>query len=129
MGLRDLAESDLGHILEDDVAGFGWPITLINQDGEKLPLKGYSQDISEAIDPDTGQAVVGRKISVALRTSKIRAANFELPFGVADQSEKPWLVQFENLGNILATYKVADSKPDRTLGIIVCDLELYLTGD
>lgn len=121
MGLRDIAESDLAFILEDDVMGFGWPITLTNPLGQVENLTGFSNDIAQLIDPDTGQAVSGRVASVALRISSLNA----LPVGIADSQSKPWLVTFDDINGNTFTFKVAQSNPDRALGIVTCLLEIY----
>ena len=127
MGLREIAEQDLGAILEDSSAGFGWPITVTAPDGTVRPLTGYSDDISQIIDPDTGQAVSGRLASIALRVSSIYAAfpGLGLPKSIADSGSKPWVVQFDDINGLSYTFKISQSNPDRALGMLVCLLEFY----
>lgn len=125
MGLRELAEQDLGAILEDDATGFGWPVTLTDPAGTVLSLVGFSDDISLAIDPDTGQLVSGRLASVALRTSTLYAAGLSLPRGVQDTTGRPWVVTFDDINGQPYTFMVRTSSPDRTLGLVVCILENY----
>ena len=131
MNLRELAESDLNIILEDDVNGFGWAITLIDPDGQSsddlVPdgLKGYSNDISQVIDPDTGQIVSGRSASVAIRISTLLNNGMTLPVGIADTTLKPWQVVFNDINGNSFTFKVQQSNPDRTLGIVSLLLEFY----
>ncbi len=124
-GLREIAEADLATILEDDVGGFAWPITVTNPAGVLANLKGFSADISQVIDPDTGQAVSGRIAWVTLRISSLTAAGFTLPEGVADPKDKPWLIQFDDVNGNSYTFKVGSTNPDRTLGIVRCLLESY----
>lgn len=126
MSLRELAEQDLGVIIEGDIYGFRWPITVTNPAG--LPsegLYGFSDDISQTIDPDTGELVSGREASVALRIATIQNVFGELPRGVADSTSKPWLVTFNDIGGTEYTFKVKQSNPDRTLGNLTCVLEAY----
>lgn len=126
MNLRQQAENDLGFILEDNLAGFGWPITLTDPNGTSSPLTGASNDISQVIDPETGVVVSGRSASVALRVASIFEAGFNsLPIGVADSSSKPWLVQFNDINGNSHTFKIIQTNPDRTLGIVTCILEAY----
>lgn len=150
MSLRTLAESDLSFILEDADTGFGWPITLTNPAGATISLTGFSNDIAQVIDPDTGQAVSGRSASCALRISSIReqganlvtecgeplaecnepqmeAGNvaFGIPRGIADADSKPWIVTFLDINSFSHTFKVIQSNPDRALGVLSCLLELY----
>lgn len=127
MGLREIAEQDLGVILEDETAGFGWPIVLTAPDGTIGSLTGFSDDIAQVIDPDTGQAVSGRLASVALRNALIfqELPGLGLPRGIADTGSKPWLVTFNDINGTSYTFKVSESNPDRALGVTVCLLELY----
>lgn len=127
MNLRNLAESDLGVILEDGVYGFGWPIVLRDPQGFASPcLRGYSNDIAQTIDPDTGELIAGRIATAVLRTSTLHAAGMSLPRGIADGGSKPWLVEFEDINGTPHTFKVRESMPDRALGVVVCVLEGYV---
>lgn len=125
MSLRRLAESDLQHIIEDDSTGFGWPISLTDPNGTTSSFTGFSDDIAQLIDPETGQAVSGRLASVAIRTSSIYAQGFELPRGIADTAQKPWVVKFDDINGISYRFKVIQSNPDRALGLVTCLLEAY----
>ena len=124
-GLREIAESDLSSILEDATNGFGYPITLTDPDGTAENLTGFSNDIAQTIDPDTGVTVSGRFASVTLRLSTIEGLFPSLPVGVSDAASKPWIVDFEDIGGTAHKFKVAGSAPDRTLGIVVLLLEVY----
>ena len=127
MGLREIAEQDLAVILEDSVFGFGFNISVTDPAGLNVPnLTGYSNDIAQLIDPDTGQAVSGRLASCALRISSLTAAGLALPQGIADASSKPWIVAFDDINGNPFVFKVADSNPDRTIGMVTCILETYV---
>lgn len=125
MGLRNTAESDLGAILEDSVTGFGWAITVTSPAGVSASLTGFSDDISQVIDPDTGQAVSGRLASVALRISSLTSHGLGLPRGIADSASKPWVIDFLDINGNPFKFKVQQSNPDRALGLVICILELY----
>ena len=120
MGLREIAEQDLGIILEDATTGFGFPITLTAPDGTDGAMTGFSDDIAQVIDPDTGQAVSGRLVSVAIRIGLITATlpGKGLPVGIADSASKPWLVAFDDINGNPFTFKVAQSNPDRAIGLL-----------
>jgi len=127
MGLRALAEQDLGTILEDATTGFGWPITITAPDLTEGALTGFSDDIAQVIDPETGQAVSGRLASVAIRISSL-AVPFPtqgLPVGISDRTSKPWLVAFDDINGNSHTFKVAQSNPDRAIGLLSLILEAY----
>ncbi len=123
-GLRELAEADLETIVEDDVFGFARDITLTNPAGTSQVLQGFSNDVSQVTDPETGQLVSTRLASATLRTSKITLPG-GLPEGVADASQKPWRVSFKDISGETIEYKVAHGNPDRALGVIFLVLELY----
>ena len=129
MGLRSIAEQDLAVVLEDATTGFGWAITLTDPAGASKALVGHSSDISQVIDPDTGAAISGRLASAVLRLSSISDADpgpaLAIPVGIADTSQKPWLVQFDDINGNSYTFKVKTSDPDRALGVVVLILEFY----
>lgn len=127
MSLRYLAETDLGFILEDSSTGFGWPITITDPSGNTNTdeLIGFSDDIAQIIDPDTGQAVSGRLASVAIRITRLIEVGLTLPRGIADSGSKPWVIEFNDINGNPYKFKVAQSNPDRALGLVTCLLELY----
>jgi len=130
VGLRERAASDTGRILEDDIVGAGWPIILIAPDGTEKSLTGFTNDIAQIIDPDTGQAVSGRLATVALRISSIRAEfpGLGLPEGIADTLLKPWIIKFDDINGVSYIFKISQTNPDRTLGVLICMLEIYKNG-
>lgn len=127
MSLRQQAAADLADIVEDDVTGFGWPVTVTSPGGLSAALTGLTNDIAYAIDPETGQAVTGRIASVALRIASLTAAGLGIPVNVPDTDRFPWIVQFDDINGNSHTWKVIESQPDRTIGIVVCRLEAYQT--
>ena len=125
MSLRQQIESDLGFILEDSVFGFGWPLTVTDPGENSAEFVGFSADIPQVIDPDTGQAISGRLASVTLRTSSLSAAGLGWPKGISDPESKPWVIEFDDINGSPYKFKVAESNPDRALGVITCLLEAY----
>jgi len=125
VGLRELAEADNRIILNDITFGFGYSISLENPEGIVTPLTGFSNDISQVIDPDTGVAVSGRLATAALNINDIIDAGSELPKGIADAGSKPWLFTFDDINGNAHTFKVSKSDPDRAIGMLICTLEFY----
>ncbi len=125
MGLRTAIEQDLAYILEGDTTGFQWPIAITNPAGTVENFLGFSNDIAQVIDPDTGQMVSGRVASIAVRISALYAAGFTLPRGISDAKQKPWVVKFDDINGKAHTFKVESSDPDRGLGLLTCMLEAY----
>lgn len=125
MGLREQAKADNRVILNDSAFGFGYSISLENPAGTAKPLTGFSNDISQVVDPDTGVAVSGRLATAALHISDIIDAGLELPKGIADAGSKPWLIRFDDINGNAHTFKVSKSDPDRAIGMLICTLEFY----
>lgn len=125
MNLRTLAEADLAVVLEDDAGGFGWPIKVTDPEGNEGNLKGSAGDIGRLIDPDTGTAISGRFAGFTLRISSLTTAGLDLPRGISDENKRPWLIEFDDINGNPHIFKVVESDPDRTLGVVTCILELW----
>jgi hypothetical protein len=124
VGLREIAATDLVAILENE-DDFGWPITITDPDEYTAPLVGFSTDVHEMIDPETGLAVSGRTASVAISIRTLTGAGFAMPRAIADSSSKPWVIVFDDIDGQEHTFKVQEARPDRALGVVVCLLEAY----
>jgi len=124
VSLREAAAADTKAILEDQ-NDFGVPITVTDPAGNSATVNGKDADISQLIDPDTGQAVSGRQVSVVLVISTLEANGLGIPENVPEASKKPWLIEFNDVNGKPHVFKVKSSDPDRTVGIVVCVLEFY----
>jgi hypothetical protein len=122
VSLADIASADLANILNSD----GGCVTLQSPDGRVAAFRANTQDISHAIDPQTGMLVSGRTCSVALTQRDLRTVNME-PIAVSDNKvNKPWVVRFaETASGKEHTFKVKETKPDRTIGALILILETY----
>ena len=124
MGLRSIASEDMKTILSD-VDGFSWAIKVISPDSVELETLGFSNDISQSIDPDTGMLVSGRVASIALPISDFDNAGLKLPRNISNETSLPWVVKFDDINGNQGTFKVIQSNPDRGLGLITCMLGDY----
>lgn len=122
MSLADIASVDLRNILNGD----GDDVTLQSPDGTTAKFLANTQDISHAIDPQTGMLISGRTATVALSQIDLLAMNMA-PCAVADtKSSKPWVVRFrETVSGVEHTFKVQETRPDRTIGALILILEFY----
>lgn len=130
MGLRELAEQDAGFILSGDAFGFRWPLIITDPDGHTAggvtPFYGFSNDVAQAIDPDTGQLVHGRVVHAVVALSDLTAAGFtSIPRAIEDQAAKPWRFDFADINGVSYTFKVRQADPDRALGVLSVVLEGY----
>jgi hypothetical protein len=129
VGLREIAKADLTRIMQDSLSGFAWPITITNPDGSQLDLDALTQDIGRNIDPETGQVIAGRLVTVAIPMQPLEYEGIGMPTGVQDANAKPWVVEFDNMNGVHGVYKVKHSEPDHMAGCIVCHLENYVRAD
>jgi len=120
MSLKDQAPINARAALESMV-DFGAPVTLTSPAGVASAMRGYTTDISATIDPETGQAVTGRRASAVLSLLSLT----ELPVAVHDSDERPWLVTMADATGALSTWKVIEVRPDRSMGIVVLILGGY----
>lgn len=125
MGLRQQARADT-HAILSDADGFAWPVVVTDPDGKKARLSGFSTDIADLIDLETGQAVSGRQAEVALSMQSLCTVGLEHPAYIADGEGKPWTVAFEDIQGKPHTFKVMRTAPDRTVGLVLCYLEAYV---
>jgi len=129
MGLRATAYADARAILNDSAAGFGWPVKVTDPAGNTADLTGYAGDVAQTIDPDTGQAVTGRRAPLTLHLDDLEAAGLGIPRSVADESGDPWRIEYNDITlNHLVKYDILEAWPDRTLGVVTCWLGIYKDG-
>jgi hypothetical protein len=128
VSLLDTAAADLVAILSDTVGGFAIPITLVDPAGNEATINGLATDIGLTIDPETGQAVIGRKASIAIPLRALEEAELEQPRGVASKTAKPWTATFTLPTGQAQTFKITSAMPDK-LGCLVCFLDVYVAGD
>lgn len=122
MSLREVATTDLNKIITMD---FGVEILLTPPSGLTKILTGYTNDIAQVIDPDTGQIISGRIVSIAVTLRSLSEQGLEIPRGEMDESSNPWLVQFMDPDLKEYLFKVLSSNPDRSLGVVTCELEFF----
>lgn len=112
MSLRDLAASDAQKIIKDQ-AGFGWPLILTAPDGAVFNITGTSKDIHLSIDPDTGEIISGRTVTVTIATKDVSQTVRGINEGV------PWKVTLNDFDGVSGVFKVDDTFPDRVFGLTV----------
>jgi hypothetical protein len=124
MGLQEIIWNDAKKILADQY-GPGQSVIITSPDGGHDEINGFYTDISQSIDPDTGQMFSGRFVTVTFSLIDIDAALIGIPRGISDPGAKPWLVTISDVLGNEYTFKVSASHPDRSMGTVICDLEVY----
>lgn len=121
-----IAQLDKAFTLNDDVYGFGSTINLTDPDLFSADVVGRTNDISFAIDPNTGEAVSGRTATIAIDMQELTDKGFSsLPAAQSDKTKKPWIVEFDDEQGNTHVFTVLEGNPDRTLGIVLCTLQFY----
>jgi hypothetical protein len=118
MNLRELAESDLAHTLEDE-DGAGSAYVLIDKADGEYAVAGDYGDIGYLIDPSTGGAVQGRTITATCRMSTLASQSALAP-------ERGWKVRIIGLDGKETTFFVQRVEPDRTIGLYRLTLGLRM---
>ncbi len=67
-------------------------------------------------------------MEVTLRISTLLTAGFtDLPKDQSDKTKKPWIFEFDDINGNPGKFIVKQSNPDRTLGVILCQLQVFKT--
>jgi hypothetical protein len=124
MSLRDEAYLDLQEIMHDTVSG-GDSCTITNPDGASSVFQCLSNDIHLSIDPGTGDVITARQATISVLISDLILEGFEGVRGIASKTSRPWTVDIADVNSNSHIFKVTESYPDRTVGLMTLFLELY----
>lgn len=97
------------------------PLLVISPAGQEWSLNGIPLDVGQTIDPDTGQAVAGRRASVSVSMASLPT----VPELSAESGGKPWRVRLTDLDGNVLLWKVTEVLPDRFAHKMVFLLEAY----
>lgn len=125
MGLREQAATDLITILTDVDGGFGWRVTVQAPDGNRAELVGFTSDIAQALDLNTGQLISGRTVSLVLPLAPLLASGLGDIRVSQDPYRDPWIVQFTDALGRGGQFVITEARPDRTIGAVSCSLTAY----
>jgi len=126
MSLKEQAASDLVAIFGDEDADlFATEITCTDELGVSASIMGQAKEIALVLDPDTDVMVTGKQASVVILQSAIMAAGLTVPKAVADDESRPWTVSWVAADASTRTFRVADTRPDDTRGLVTLLLETY----
>lgn len=126
MSLRQRAQRDIARITTNK-SHFGWPV-VISYKGKEYQADCFSNNIGQTFDSDTGTVVSGQTATASISVIELQNKNIPEPVAVYNENRDPYLVSFnDGLGRDFL-FKVVDTYPDRTLGLIVCILERFKDG-
>lgn len=129
MTLLEQAAADLVLITRDEAAGFGVRAFVTDPDEWEGEIVGLTADIGLTLDMDSGQQVATRQASISFALIEFEQRGMALPQGVQDTSRKPWTVRFPDASGKSHTFKIVETMPDRSAGLVVCMLEVYKRAD
>lgn len=124
MNLRDTAHTHLNAILNHPSFG-GVDVKITSPAGQFETLKSLSNDIFQSIDPGTGQIVSGRVCTVSVLIADLIKYGFSGIKGIAEKTQKPWIVETTDVYLREYKFKVVESHPDISAGLVVLFLEVY----
>lgn len=124
MSLQEIANADLQRIMNNEATG-GRSCIITNPSGETASFKVFSTDIHVSTDPGTGIVITGRQASVAVLTNELIAEGFSEIRGISDSNSKPWLVTVSDVLGRECTFKVAETHPDNSIGLMILMVEEY----
>jgi hypothetical protein len=104
MNIRELAERDLAHTLENQNAS-GSPFVLIDPFGNEYPLVGDVGDVSLLAESANGETFRSRTITAACRIKTLLQQTPLVP-------ARGWQARINNIN-----LYVQGNDPDRTLGV------------
>lgn len=125
VGLRETATEDHRAILGDEPTGFGRSTTVTDPAGTSAEVVGFTNDVSQVLDPETGVAISGRVPTAVFSLAALSAAGFGVPEAVPGTAGLPWRVSFVDADGETHQFKVREVLRDRSLGSVVCVLEAY----
>lgn len=125
MNLRELAVADHRLLVEDAADGFGRELKFTDPDGRTEVVNGQWNDIGQSFDPIAGTVVAGTTVFVHVTLGALRDAGLGIPVGVADDKQKPWRVEFTDMGGKLRRFKIREVHKDRSFDAVNCYLEKY----
>lgn len=120
-----MARADSRAILNDTRTGSGVPIVITPPGQAARALTGWSNDIGLLVDPDTGQAISGRVATVAVHIADLAAEGLPIPEAEHRQDAKPWSLSFKDEQDNDYTFRIAETHPDRTMGIVTFTVDSY----
>jgi hypothetical protein len=126
MNFLEIAQQDKAFTLKDSEFGFGTEITLKDPNLFTAVVTGRTNDISFAIDPNTGEAVSGRTVEITIDMQELEEKGFSsFPTAQSDKTKKPWIVEWTDTLGKSYSFTIQEANPDRTLGNVHCTLNFY----
>lgn len=122
MSLFEDAAQDYRDIINSDI-GASLDCTITPPDGVSEPFTCRMSDTAQTIEPGTNQVISGRQVVISVCLSDLVDVGFESIRGIAKETEKPWIVEFDNAIGDSGKFKVSESAPDRSLAMVTLNLE------
>jgi hypothetical protein len=116
---------DDAELIMKETDGFVWDCTITDPSGTSVAFKCRSNDIHLLFDVDTGQVITGRQATIVVLTKDLAAAGFQDIRNIEDSTSKPWVIDVDDINGKSGKFKVRETHPDNTIGLMVMILETY----
>lgn len=113
------AKKDLVDIIEGD---FGVEITITNLSGQTLSITGLASKHHIGINPDTGEPINTKNAHCSLSEKTLTDNGYAVRDSNGEISLKGHKISFKDSSDIVKQYRINETFPDETLGLIVCIL-------
>lgn len=119
MGLLEQARKDLLKITTNKSSGFAVDITFNSDDYNHKTVQGIYTKHSTQIDPQTGLSVTSKNCSVSVAEAALITAGYTVRDSAKKLvSMKGHFVRFIDSTGEEGLYKIAEQRPDETIGLI-----------
>lgn len=104
---------------------FSIEVTMLSPDEVLAHVNVLSGHTYAYIDPDTGQGTSSEQARIHISVPQLLENFGEIPVISSDEYGRPWRIIMTDAGGVDQTFKLKESLPDNTLGLVSYYLEKY----
>jgi len=119
----ELARKDIKEITQGD--DWGVDLTFTPPVGSSVQVRGLGSKHHLSIDQESGLPINSRNVHMSVVESVLTDAGYTVRNAADEVSIKDHRVSFKDFRGVLRNYKINQTWPDETLGLIVCQLGAY----
>jgi hypothetical protein len=128
MNLMDEAKQDILEITSDADNGFGKEITFTAPDNSEATVTGLHTKHHLGVDSD-GNAINTKNAHIAVSESLLTDQNYPVRNSKGEVSLRNHIVSVSDSTGTVCTYKIKETYPNESTGLIVCILSDYATNN
>ena len=108
------------------IGAFGVDLTLTPPAGSPVSVRGLASKHHLQIDPETGFYVNVKNTHVNISESSLVALSYPIRNANNEVAMKGHVISYADSSGNVASYKIDETRPDETLGLIICILGDYI---